>query len=209
MNTSPPAARRRHCARRASLVLHWNKTRAPVDRRRIYTTQDTATSDATSKHAVSAASVAQQLRGKRREGMGDSRVQGQGPDKGSGDEVAQKLKHFCYPRDTTLARVLVMALCLCMYVCLSVSVTSRCHIETSGRIELFFWCGCFLRPAVHWKFRCLQSKRTFSGNFVPNSGLRKCRHARDVTSIVATFCQHSWTKVDAQSVINWTVGQLS
>ena len=41
--------------------------------------------------------------------------------------------HF-YPRDATLARILAMA--RCQYVCLRLSVTSRCSIETAGRIEL-------------------------------------------------------------------------
>ena len=133
MNTSPPAARLRYCARRASLVLHWNKTRAPVDRRRIYTAQDTATTDATSKHAVSAASVAQQLRGKRREGMGDSRVQGQGPDKGSGGRSRPKIEAFLLPArhyasaGTSNGPVFV-------YVCLSVCV---CHKSVSYNVTQF------------------------------------------------------------------------
>jgi len=39
--------------------------------------------------------------------------------------------HF-YPRDAMLARVLAMFLCLCL------SVTSRCSVEVIGRIKLVF-----------------------------------------------------------------------
>jgi len=41
-----------------------------------------------------------------------------------------------YPRDALLARVLAMA--LCPSVCLCLSVTRRCSIETDERIELGF-----------------------------------------------------------------------
>ena len=52
-----------------------------------------------------------------------------------------------------------------------------------------------------------KSKGTSLWNFVLNSGLRKFRHG---ISIVATCYQLSSRKVDAHSVINWTVvGQLS
>jgi len=44
--------------------------------------------------------------------------------------------HFC-PRDAMLARVLAIALCLSV----SVSVTSRCSIETDERIGLVFDTG--------------------------------------------------------------------
>jgi len=40
-----------------------------------------------------------------------------------------------YPRDAMVARLLAMALCL------SVSVTSRCSVETDERIELVFVMG--------------------------------------------------------------------
>ena len=45
----------------------------------------------------------------------------------------------------------VYAVVVCPSVCLSVllSVTSRCCIETTGRIELFFWHGGFLPPVLH------------------------------------------------------------
>ena len=53
----------------------------------------------------------------------------------------------------------------------------------------------------------MQNKGTFLWNFFVNSGLRKSRYG---TSIVQTCYQLSWTEVDAQSVLNWTVvGQLS
>ena len=41
------------------------------------------------------------------------------------------------PRDAMLARVLAMTLCLAACVCLS-QLTSRCSIETAGRIGLVF-----------------------------------------------------------------------
>jgi len=45
-----------------------------------------------------------------------------------------ELSQFCYPRDAMLARVLAMALCPSVSVCLS--VTSRGSIEMGERIEL-------------------------------------------------------------------------
>jgi len=82
-------------------------------------------------------------------------------------------------------------------VCLSVNltVTSRCFIRTDERISVFLaWSllstsatVCFL-----WKIRYLQNKSTFIRHFFPNSGPQ---HIDGRTS----------RKVDAQSVINWTV----
>jgi len=60
------------------------------------------------------------------------------------DKVA--VKGFCgvfYPRDSMLARVLVMALCLSVCVGLSVSATSRSSVETAERIGLVFGMGAF------------------------------------------------------------------
>ena len=69
----------------------------------------------------------------------------------------------------------------------------------------------FLPPVllqyVKRKFGYIQNKGSSLWNFVLNSGLRKFRHG---ISIVETCYQLSSRKVDAQSVINWTVfGQLS
>ena len=68
----------------------------------------------------------------------------------------------------------------------------------------------FLPPILHCikrKFGYLQNKGTSFWNFVLNSGLKKFRHG---ISIVQTCYQLSSRKVDAHSVINWTVvGQLS
>ena len=50
---------------------------------------------------------------------------------------------FFYPRDSMLARVLVMALCLSVRVGLSVSATSRSSVETAERIRLVFGMGAF------------------------------------------------------------------
>jgi len=65
--------------------------------------------------------------------------------------------------------------------------------------------GGFLPPILHCvkrKSGYLLNEATSLWNFVPNSGLRKFRHG---ISIVETCYQLSSRKVDAQSVINWTV----
>jgi len=52
-----------------------------------------------------------------------------------------------------------------------------------------------------------KNKGTALWNFAPKSGLRKFRHS---ISIVEACYQLSSKKVDAQSVVNWTVvGQIS
>ena len=91
---------------------------------------------------------------------------------------------------------------LCLYVCLS--VTSRCSIETAELVELVSGTGA----SFHLSYTVLKGnsgitkdKGTSLWNFAPNSGPRKFRFG---ISIVET------TKVDAPSVINWTVvSQLS
>ena len=93
-----------------------------------------------------------------------------------------------------LARILAMALCLSV----SVSVTSRCSIEVVSRIELVFGTGAsFDRYTV----------------FYGNSGMYKNKGILPITPwhIDPRTCyQLSSRKVDAHSVINWTVvGQLS
>jgi len=98
---------------------------------------------------------------------------------------------------------------LCMGLC--PSVTSRCSIETAERIELVvFGTSASFHPSytvlsgnsVHFK-----NKGTSLWNSVPNSRLKKFCFG---ILIVETCYQLSTRKVDAQSVINWTVvGQLS
>ena len=84
----------------------------------------------------------------------------------------------------------------CGPVSVCLSVTSRSAIETAERIGL-----------VIRKFGFLQNKATSRWNFSPNSGLRKFLHG---ISIVETCYQLRRRKVDADSVINWSVvGQLS
>ena len=65
----------------------------------------------------------------------------------------------------------------------------------------------YLSYAVLWgNSGIFRNKGTSLWYFAPNSGLRKFRHSM---SIVEACYQHSSRKVDAQSVINWTVvGQL-
>jgi len=107
-----------------------------------------------------------------------------------------------YPRDAMLARVLAMA-CVCLSVCLSVSVTSRCSNEAVEGIGLFFGLGA----SFHISYTLCYQMGTSLWNFALDAGLRKFRHS---TSIVEACYQLSSRKVDAQSVINWTVvGQLS
>ena len=76
-------------------------------------------------------------------------------------------------------------------VCLSISL-----LQVEGMNGLVcFWHGAFFRPVPHfvlWKFRYLQNKSTFIRHFFPNTGPQ---HIDGRTS----------RKVDAQSVINWTV----
>jgi len=108
---------------------------------------------------------------------------------------------------------------LYMAMCSSVrlSVTSRCSIETNGRIELVFSVGSFFHLSCTlltgnsgtFKIRVLPSGTLSqtSDNFVPNFGLRK--FCFDI-SIVEKCHRLSSRKVDAQSVTNWAVvGQLS
>jgi len=90
-------------------------------------------------------------------------------------------------------------------VSVSVSVTSRSSTKTAERIELVFG----MRASFHPSYTVLKgnsviskNKGTSLWNFVLNSGLRKFRHG---ISIVETCYLLSSRKVDAQSVINWTV----
>jgi len=98
-----------------------------------------------------------------------------------------------YPRDAVLARLLAVALCLS--VCPSQVVLSKWHDRSS-----WFWRGGFVQ--VSTEIRVLPC-----GTFIVNYGLRKFRHG---ISIVETCYHFSSRKVDADSVINWTVvDQLS
>jgi len=111
------------------------------------------------------------------------------------------------PRDAMLARLLAMALCLsvCLLVCLSVCVLSKQLNESS---RFLVWELPFTYP-ITFKGNSDISKNngTSLWNSVPNSRLRKFRHG---ISIVETCYRLSSTKVDAQSMKNWTVvGQLS
>jgi len=100
-------------------------------------------------------------------------------------------------------RLRIIAMALCLSVCLS--VTSRSSIKTDERIELVSGTGASFHPsssALERKFGYLQNKCTFLWDFVLTPDLR--------ISIVETCYQLSSTKVDTQSVKNWTVvGQLS
>jgi len=103
-----------------------------------------------------------------------------------------------YPSDAMLARVLSMAVCL--------SVCHKSVFCREGWTDWFGFChGGFLWSALHCaakKFRYLQKLYLFLWNFYLNFGLRKLRHG---ISIAETCHQLNLRKVDAQSVINWTV----
>ena len=77
-------------------------------------------------------------------------------------------------------------------------VKSRSSVEMAEQIKQYFWRRCFRRPILHCvirKFMYLWKLRAYSHwNFVSDSGLR-VRHG---TSVIATCCHISWTKVDAQ-----------
>jgi len=112
-----------------------------------------------------------------------------------------------YPRDAMLEPWPRVCVCLCLLcVCLSVSlpqigVLSKRLNESS----------CFFRVEASFKpsYTTLKGKSgisknngTFFWNFVPDSGLRKFCFG---ISIVETCYRLSSRKVDAQSVMNWTV----
>jgi len=100
-------------------------------------------------------------------------------------------------------------------------LVSVCPCPSGQHKSEFYWNGwtnragyCMELPSTHLPTLCYKeirvppkNKGTSLLNFAPNCGLWKFRHDR---SIVETCYQLSSTKVDAQSVINWTVvGQLS
>ena len=116
--------------------------------------------------------------------------------------------HF-YPREAMLvAFAYWLWPCVCVSVCLCPSVTSRSSIEAAERIELLVLDnghGSFLLHCVKRNFE--KNEGTSLWKFVQNCGLRK--FCFDV-SIVEACCWLGSRKLDAQSVINWTVvGQLS
>ena len=105
----------------------------------------------------------------------------------------------------------VLAMGLCPFMSVSMSVTSLCSIETAERIELVFGVWASFHPSYTvLKGNSLSPKIWVLNslwNFVLNSGLRKFRLG---ISIVETCYQLSSRKVDSQSVINWAVvGQRS
>ena len=77
------------------------------------------------------------------------------------------------------ARCNASAVLSCLSVCLSVSVTSRSFIETTGRIELFFCTEAFFDLSYRVLKRnsdIYKNNGTSLWDFVPNSGLRKFCH---------------------------------
>ena len=110
-----------------------------------------------------------------------------------------------YLRDALLAPVLALCLCLSVSVC-----HKLCSIETAGRINLVLaWrllltspTLCFKEIQVPTKIRVLPSGTFFSKLWTLKISPRHIDRR--------TCYQLSSRKVDAHSVINWTVvGQLS
>ena len=100
--------------------------------------------------------------------------------------------------------LLAIAPCPSVYVCLP--LTSRGSIEAAERIELVFGMGASFHPSctvLTGNSAISKTNGTFLWNFVANSGLGKFCFG---ISIVETCYQLSSRKVDAQGVINWTVG---
>ena len=82
------------------------------------------------------------------------------------------------------------------------SVTSRCSIEAAGRIDLILARRLLLTNVLQGISVFTENKATSLWNFSLNSGHRKSRHTISIIEL-------SSKKVDAVSVINWTVvGQL-
>ena len=98
---------------------------------------------------------------------------------------------------------------LAMVLCLFVRHKSRVFCRNGWTNRAGFWHVSFHPSYIVLKGNLVISKNngTSFWNFVLNSRLRKFRHG---ISIVETCYQLSLRKVDAQSVINWTVvDQLS
>ena len=95
---------------------------------------------------------------------------------------------------------------MALFVCQCVSVTSRCSIETSGRIQL----------VLAWRFSLTYPTLYYSGIQVfTKITVLPCKtlsQTLELQNFVRHHVEHqlSSTKVGAQSVINWiVVGQLS
>ena len=94
------------------------------------------------------------------------------------------------------AGTIAMALRLRLSVCLS--VTSRCSIETVGRIELVFGTKASFDQAYCEEIQTSAKIRVLpSGTFFLNP--RKFRHAYRSSKCTVNFARQRWT------LINWTV----
>ena len=100
-----------------------------------------------------------------------------------------------YPCDA----MLWPCVCLCLSGCYKSVFCRNGWTDRAG-----FWFVGFFRPILH----CVSDSGIYKNNgtslwnFVQNSGLKKICFG---VSIVETCYRLSWRKVDAQSVINWTV----
>jgi len=79
--------------------------------------------------------------------------------------------YYYYPCDAVSARALILAMTLCLFVCLS--IPSRCSIETAGRIKLVFGMVYFdiSYTTVIRKFEYLEEYR-----YLPLKLFPKLRH---------------------------------
>jgi len=114
----------------------------------------------------------------------------------------EELRFFCRASHVS-AGTSYGPLSVSVYVCHKSAGVLLKRLNESG----WFW-AWKLRSCAVRKFGYLQNIGTSLCNFAPNSGLREFRHGM---SVVETCRQQllSSRKVDAESVINWTVvGQL-
>jgi len=115
-------------------------------------------------------------------------------------------------RFCAIARLLAVALCLCLSVVVWLSVCHKSVFYRNGWTNRVGFChGSFLPPILHCvnrKFGYLQKIKVLpSGTLSQTPDFRKFRHG---ISIAEMCYRVSSRKVDAQSVINWAVvGQLS
>ena len=100
-----------------------------------------------------------------------------------------------YPRDTVLARVLAMALCLSVSVCVCLSQVGVLlkRINKSG----WFWHGSFLRPILHCiirKFGYLRKIRvTPSGTLLTTPDFENFATIGRSSKRVTNLAQERWT----------------
>jgi len=93
------------------------------------------------------------------------------------------------------------------------SVTSRSHVEMAERIELVFGMGASFHVSyteLKGNSGIYKNKSTSLWNFAQTPDLEDFATAYRSSKRVISLARERWEKVDAQSMINWTVvSQLS